>query len=333
MKNQVHPLLVAAGFVIIIAGLRAAAPIVNLVFLAMLLATSVAPVVLWQLHRGWSKGWAILLTILGVVVAGVLTVTLVGLSIASLTPILPVYEVRLAEAGDFLASLPPRLGMEVPDWRTFEVLRPERLVGYAATLLGTFATVLGNALVVLLLVVFLLIDGAEHQLKYDRGLLPAGSWWRRFFAGGADVRRYVSITAWSGLLGAVANLVLLLVLGVDGAGLWAFLSFVFNFIPNFGFILSVVPPALLALLEFGITRALIVVIGFVAVNAVVENVLKPRFVGKELDLSVLEIFLSLLFWGWVLGAMGAILAVPLTIAARKLVPEILAGSSSAASRV
>ena len=107
------------------------------------------------------------------------------------------------------------------------------------------------------------------------------------------MRRYVSITAFTGLLGAIANLILLLVLGVDGAVLWAFLSFWLNFIPNVGIILSVIPPALLALVEFGPGRAIVVVVGFILANAVVEQVLQPRLLGRELELSALEILVSL----------------------------------------
>ncbi len=330
MKNPAHPLLIAASLVILVAGVRAAAPIVNMVLLAALLTTALAPIALSQLRKGRTKSRAILLTVLGVILAGVLTAVLVGVSLVRLAHQLPTYEARLSEVADSLTSFLASQGILVPEWKTLEALSPQRLVGYAATLLGAAASLFSNAIVVLLLVVFLLVESAEMRMKYDRGLLPPESWWRQFYGTGADVRTYISITAFTGFLGALANLVLLLVLGVDGAGLWAFLSFLFNFIPNFGFILSVIPPALLALLEFGAGRALIVVIGFVAANAVVENVLKPRFIGKELNLSVLEIFLSLMFWGFVLGAAGAILAVPLTILVKRLVPSIMAGASQAA---
>jgi predicted PurR-regulated permease PerM len=303
--------------------------LVSLFLLAAMLATSVSPVVLKQLRKDRSAGGAILLTVLGIVVIGALTALLVGLSITSLAHKLPFYEARLVEVGDSLTSFLAARGIVVPELKTLEALSPERLVGYAAILLGALISLFSNAMVVLLLVIFILIEGASKRLQHDRGQLPPDSWWAQFFNTGADVRTYISITAFTGFLGALANLVLLVILGVDGAGLWAFLSFLFNFIPNFGFILSVVPPAVLALLEFGIARTLIVVVGFVVANAVVENVLKPRFIGTELDLSILEIFLSLMFWGFVLGAAGAILAVPLTIVVKRLIPALMAEGTQA----
>ena len=327
MKNGLHPLLAAASLIVVLAGLRAAAPILNLFVLALLLTTSVAPVVLWQLRKGWSTNRAVLLTVLGVVLGGVLTVFLVGVSVARLARKLPAYESRLAEVRDSLASALSARGVDLPDPRTIEALSPQKLVGYAASVLGALGSAFNDAILILLLVVFMLAEGAEKRFKYDQGLLPADSWWAQFYGSGADVRKYVSITAFTGFLGAIANFILMLVLGVDGVALWAFLSFLFNFIPNFGFILSVIPPALLALLEFGPGRAMIVVVGFIVVNAVVENVLKPRFIGQELELSALEVFLSLLFWGWVLGAVGAIVAVPLTILVKRVIPVIAAGIS------
>ncbi|MEE9118243.1 MAG: AI-2E family transporter, partial [Calditrichia bacterium] len=132
-----------------------------------------------------------------------------------------------------------------------------------------------------------------------------------------EIRKYVSISAFTGLLTAIGNFILLLILGVDFPFLWAFLSLLFSFIPNIGFVLSVIPPAFLALAESGVTEAIIIVIGFVIINAIVENIIKPKFMGEELNLSLFVIFLSLIVWTWILGAMGAILAIPLTISAMK----------------
>ena len=325
MKDTIHPLVAAASFVIVVAGLRAAAPIVSLFLLAVLLTTSVSPVVLWQLRRGWSKERAILLTVLGVATASVVAGSLVALSVARLARNLPGYETRLAVVLHSLADSLAARGIDLPDWKAIEALSPSRLVGYASSFLGAVMSAFSDGFLVLLLVLFIIVDGADRRFKYDQGLLPPDSWWGQLYRGGADVRRYVSITAFTGLLGAIANLILLLVLGVDGAVLWAFLSFWLNFIPNVGIILSVIPPALLALVEFGPGRAIVVVVGFLLANAVVEQVLQPRLLGRELELSPLEILVSLLFWGWVLGPIGAVVAVPLTIAVKRLLPALATG--------
>jgi len=132
-----------------------------------------------------------------------------------------------------------------------------------------------------------------------------------------EIRKYISISAFTGLLTAIGNLILLLIMGVDFPVLWAFLSFLFSFIPSIGFILSVLPPAILAFLDLGLSESIIVLVGFILINAIIENVLKPRVMGEELNLSLSIILISLIVWAWILGAIGAILAIPLTISAMK----------------
>jgi predicted PurR-regulated permease PerM len=149
MKKGLHPLLAAASLIVVVAGLRAAAPILNLFLLALLLTTSVAPVVLWQLRKGWSTNRAVLLTVLGVVLGGVLTVFLVGVSVARLARKLPAYESRLAEVHDSLASTLSARGVDLPDPRTLEALSPQKLVGYAASVLGALGSAFGDAILIL----------------------------------------------------------------------------------------------------------------------------------------------------------------------------------------
>jgi predicted PurR-regulated permease PerM len=143
----------------------------------------------------------------------------------------------------------------------------------------------------------------------------------RYFVLGKDVRKYVAIVSLTGLIVGVCNTILLLVLGVDFPVLWGVLSFLLNFVPSVGFIISLLPPASLALLEFGWTKALIVAIGFFLFNSVSENVVKPHFMQKGLEVSFLLIVLSLVVWTWALGPMGTILGVPLTMVLYRMYHE------------
>lgn len=136
-----------------------------------------------------------------------------------------------------------------------------------------------------------------------------------------DIRRYVSISTQTGLLIGVLNAFLLILMGVDFAVLWGVLGFLMNYIPNLGVDISIIPPALLALLEFGWGQLLIVVIGYVVINIFIENILKPRMLGEDLNISPLFVIISLVAWGYILGPAGTILAVPLTLIATKLVLE------------
>jgi AI-2 transport protein TqsA len=140
----------------------------------------------------------------------------------------------------------------------------------------------------------------------------------RFLGFSDTIRGYMGVRAVLGFIAAALDYVLLLAVGVEYALLWAVLSFLLSFVPNIGFTLSLVPPVLLALLSLGWQEALIVLIGYQVINNVLDNVIGPRFVGRQMHMSALLSFLSVIFWAWVLGPTGAILAVPLTVLIRDL---------------
>jgi predicted PurR-regulated permease PerM len=130
------------------------------------------------------------------------------------------------------------------------------------------------------------------------------------------VRSYVVVTAWVNFLVGAVNTVLLLIMGIPYAALWGVLAFLFGFIPSVGFLLSLIGPALMALLESGPQAALIVIVAFIVINGGIQNIILPRRMGEGTDLSTAVVFGSLLFWGFVLGPVGAILSVPMTMIVR-----------------
>jgi predicted PurR-regulated permease PerM len=171
--------------------------------------------------------------------------------------------------------------------------------------------------------VFVLLELASLQYQNFRSQSGRTGFQNRINQVVEDVRKYISITGWNGLINAAANYLWLLVLGVDFALTWAVISFFFNFIPNIGIVMAILPPAVIALLVFGWVRALLVVSGYVVLNFICENVIKPRTMKARLHISPLVTILSVIFWSWVLGAPGTILAVPLTITLQRLARETL----------
>ena len=131
------------------------------------------------------------------------------------------------------------------------------------------------------------------------------------FARGA--RSYMGVSAGFGLIVAVIDGVVLYVMGVPGAFVWAVLAFVTNFIPNIGFVIGVIPPALIALLDGGPDLMVAVIAVYSVINFVIQSVIQPRVVGDTVGLSPMLTFLSLVFWTWVVGPLGALLAVPLSL--------------------
>ena len=136
-----------------------------------------------------------------------------------------------------------------------------------------------------------------------------------------SVRKYWSVTTVFGLIVAAIDFVALLIIGVPMALTWAVLAFVTNYIPNIGFLLGLIPPVLIALLERGVGAALAVIICYVAVNMVIQTLIQPRFTGDAVGITATVAFLSLIFWAFVLGPLGALLAIPATLLIKALLVD------------
>jgi predicted PurR-regulated permease PerM len=139
------------------------------------------------------------------------------------------------------------------------------------------------------------------------------------FAKGA--RSYMGVSAGFGLVVAVLDGLALQIMGVPGAFVWAVLAFVTNFIPNVGFVIGVIPPAIIALLDGGVGLMVSVIVVYSVINFLIQSVIQPRVVGDKVGLSPTLTFLSLVFWTWVIGPLGALLAVPLSLLTKALLVE------------
>jgi AI-2 transport protein TqsA len=311
-------LLKAACLVVIIFGARAMASFLSVVLLAILLAYSLSPVPIWLMRKHMPRGGAILITALLVIAVGAGAVTLAGVSVVQLKERLPVYEENWVALKESVSGFLVAHGLAAQDVFSVEFIGPEKLIGWAKALLLQGGQTAGQLFLLLFIIILALIEIVEIHLRKIRGQLPIDSFVGRFNVHSEDIMAYVSITGLTGLLSAALFYGALLILGVDSAATWAVLSFLLNFIPTFGAIFTVVPPALLALLASGWIKAAGVIVAFTVINIVVDNVIKPRFMKDKLNISPLLILVSLLFWTWVFGPLGAILAVPLTITIRRI---------------
>jgi AI-2 transport protein TqsA len=313
-SDQHYRLLIGtAAFVIIAAGIREAAQLLNSILLAMLLTVTVVPAFDALRRRGVSTGLAVVLTSL--LLAGVLVALLgiLGLSGTRLIQVLPEYQDRALSLRKELESLMLSRGIEPERVFSLELVDPNRLLGLAAGFLSGLGRVLSQALLLILIVAFFL---AERGIR-DHTFQPGGTAARV----ARDVRQYLILTALTGLGFSLVVYVLMLAVGTDLALVWAVLAFIMNYVPNVGIILSVVPPVILTLLELGWQRALVVLAGFLVLNFVVDNVIKPRFMQSGLDVPPLVGLLSLVVWAYLLGPTGALLALPLTIALRRVLQD------------
>jgi len=244
-------------------------------------------------------------------------------SIARLATVLPAYAAEVNDlVGDLTTAL-ARFGVGPDQLRTLAAtFNYSRLVGLVSGLLLGISGVLGNLVFLLSLLLFLSIEASGVAarlalLAEDRAPIAAA-----LVGFSRATRRYVGVNTVFGLLVGLVDTIAFLLLGLPLAVLWGLLAFITNYIPYLGFWIALVPPFLLALLIGGWPLAGVVFVLFSLVNFVLTSVIQPKYVGDALGLSVSITLVALVFWGWLLGTVGAVLAVPLTLLAKALLVDV-----------
>jgi AI-2 transport protein TqsA len=310
-SDRRHRLLIdTAALVVIAAGIRYAAPLLDSILLAALLAVAVVPAFDALRHRGVSKGLAVVLTTL--LLAGVVLALLGFLGVAGtrLVRVLPGYQDKAEALQQGFQSWLIARGIEPERVLSLDLVDPRRLLQLAAGFLSQIGQALSQTLLLILIVAYILAERGLHGKVFQPGGIGV--------AVARDVRQYLLITAATGAGFSVLVYLLMLMVGTDLALEWAVLAFVLNFVPNVGIILSLVPPVILTMLEFGWQRTLVILAGYLVLNFAVDNLIKPRFMQTGLDVPPLLGLLSLIIWSYLLGSPGALLALPLTIALRRI---------------
>ena len=308
---------------VLAAGIQATAWLVGPVFLALVIVITVHPVHDW-LRRMGLPSWAAT-TVLVLVVYGVLVVLagVVVVAVARLATILPLYA---ANANALLASVTSALadfGVGIGQVRALAAtVDYGKVLGLVSGLLLGVTSLLGNLVFLLSLLLFLSIEASGVGMRLEliaADRAPIADALGRF---SRATRRYIGVNTVFGLLTGLVDAVALALLGVPLAALWGLLVFITNYIPYVGFWIALVPPVLLALLTGGWELAAVVVALFTAVNFVLTSLIQPKYVGDAVGISVTVTLVALVFWGWLLGAIGAVLAVPLTLLAKTILVDV-----------
>jgi predicted PurR-regulated permease PerM len=305
-------LLILASFIIVVAGMKAASSILVPFFLAVFMAFICAPPMFWLQRKGVPKVLALVFILVAILFVGLLFGALIVPSLNDFLSSLPDYQERLSAHIAALISWLREKGINIPKKEVPGTLHPGWVMSIAGDIFSTLSSVLTNSFLILLTVVFILLEAADYPKKLRMVLKNPERSLSSIDKFSQSAKRYVVIKT---LISAAVGLVIwfwLLMLGVEYAVLWGTLSFLLNYVPNIGAIIAVLPVALLALVQLGVGSALLTVLGFVVVHIVVGNIIEPKLMGKGLNLSTLVVFLSMVFWGWVLGPIGMILSVPMT---------------------
>jgi predicted PurR-regulated permease PerM len=315
-------LIGVAAFTIALAGARSIGDIIGPVFLAMVLTVTLHPI-RRRLERTRLPAWAAstVMLLIAYLVLVLLTLALV-VSVARLADLLPTYADAMHDAVVNAGNTLRDLGVKQSQIDAVtKAADPGQLVGFVVSLLSGTLGVLTDLFFLFTVLLFMAFDtdSTRRSLatlgeRFPDPVAALGS-----FAVGT--RSYMGVSAGFGLVVAVVDGVALQLMGIPGAFVWAVLAFVTNFIPNIGFVIGVIPPALIALLEGGPGLMVAVIVVYSVINFLIQSVVQPRVVGDKVGLTPTLTFLSLVFWTFVIGPLGALLAVPLSLLTRALLVE------------
>ncbi len=302
--------LVGVALVGIVLALTAwAAPVLTPIMLGWYLAALALPGYFWLQKRGVKPGVALLLLIVTILIGGVAIATLFIVSISSLQDGLQLY---LGNLDELAANLQAAMGDVGANLQVAELLGSNGLGKILVRFIPALIDAASTFLFALVLVAFFLIEAPRFQrlLTNDLTQRPMLSQMPTLMK---TAVAYFGIRTRLNLVTGIGFTVWLLILGVDYALLWGVLAFVLSYIPYIGLFTAMIPPTILALAEFDLTRGILVIVGVVALNLLIENVLEPAYTGKKLRLSPSVVFVSFFIWGWLLGPIGALLSMPITV--------------------
>jgi AI-2 transport protein TqsA len=297
-------LVAMAALFVILFGIQASASIINPILLAAVITVTVLPIPGRLTARG-VPGWlALVLSILMVVLLLALVIGTVFFSATKLVTEIPVY---MAKASQEAASelSPQAAGTTV---QVITAIGP-----VVQGLLGTLGGMLLQFGLALFIFFFMISAALALPAPSRLGLDPNSQIIHRISELTADVRKYMTVLTGVNFLVGLSNTVLLLFLGVDYALLWGMLAWFMGYIPSVGFLIALIPPVLIAYAQYGLQTALIVLVGYILINGGVQNFIQPRIMGQSLRISPVVVFVGLFVWAFLLGGIGALLAVPLTL--------------------
>ena len=322
LPRGVLVLLSMAGVVVAVAGLRSASGIVGPAFLALMIVITIHPLLAWlQRHR--VPGWlAVVLTMLVAYVSLVALAAALVFSVARLATLLPSYQPQFTSLVDQFTSWLGERGVTQEQINAavsqFDL---SSLVGVLQRLVTGATSVASDLAFILALLFFLILDSSSFPRRLAAAAAQRPHLVEALTGFAGATRQYVVVSTVFGLIVALVDVAALYWLDVPLPWLWGLLAFITNYIPNIGFVLGLLPPALLALLQGGVRQAVLVIVAYSVINVMIQSLIQPKFVGDAVGLSVTLTFLSLVFWTFVIGPLGALLAVPLSLFVKALLVD------------
>ena len=303
----------AAAVIIILGAIKIATPIIVPFLLAVFIAIICNPVVNVISKCKIPRTIAIFIVLSLVVVIGLSITSVIGSSVQQLTSNVGDYQLQVRAHYGELVHFLKQYNIKIASDTLLGYFNPGRAMTMVSTMLSSLSGVMANVFLILLTVVFMLFEGEILPKKLHFMFKDPDFKLAQLDKFLDSVNQYMAIKTLVSLTTGVLVGLLLFFMDIDFYMLWGMIAFLLNYVPNIGSLIAAVPAVILAMLQFGLPQAGIVAAGYVVINLVMGNIIEPKFMGKGLGLSTLIVFLSLIFWGWLLGMVGMLLAVPLTM--------------------
>jgi len=302
-----------AAIFIIFAGIKTATNILVPFLLSVFIAIICNPLINKASAFKIPKAVSIIFVITVIVTMAVFFTSLVGSSLNELSQNIPQYRIQLQSQFAWLLDFFSKYDIHISSAIFAEYIDPAAAMGLAADMLSGFGSVMANLFLIILTVVFMLFEASSFPHKLHFAMDDPQMRLKQIERFLSSVNHYIAVKTMVSIATGCIVSFMLWMLGLDFFILWGVLAFLLNYIPNIGSIIAAVPPMTLAILQLGIGEAGLIGLGYVLINMVMGNIIEPRYLGKGLGLSTLVVFLSLIFWGWLLGTVGMLLSVPLTM--------------------
>ena len=314
INNSSNIALNIASIIIIIAGIMYAKSMVAQILMALFISIICAQPISWLQKKKVPQSLAITMVFIGIIAVFIGFGELISTSLSSFSEDAPKYEQNLHEMGTSILLTANNMGINISTDEMTTLFDPSKVMSLTAGFLGQLGGFMGNAFTIFFLVLFLLMELDSFSIKSLAIVKGSKDSLSFFNAIGNSIRHYLSIKTMTSLLTGALIWLSLAIIGVDYAIIWALIAFLFNYIPNIGSIIAAIPAVLFTLVQLGFGGVIWTSLVFLVVNIVVGSIIEPRIMGKGMGLSTFVVFLSLLFWGFILGTVGMFLSVPLTMA-------------------
>tara|TARA_B100000287_G_C20575408_1_gene758238 strand:- start:97 stop:1119 length:1023 start_codon:yes stop_codon:yes gene_type:complete len=302
-----------ASLVVVFAGMKMASNLVVPFLLALFISLISMPLLNFLREKKINATLSVSLVLTTIVVLGLGIAAIIGSSLNSFRMSLPEYKDRIYLVLENLVSFANKNDINVDMENILNYMDPAFVLPFIADTLSAFGNVLTNFVLIIFIVMFILLEASSFKNKLIKAFKKDSKYMKNIDIFSKNINKYIAIKTIISMITGLLVFIMLYSIGVDYAILWGVTAFFLNYIPNIGSIIASVPAIILSLIQFDVYYAFLVAIGYLLINIIMGNIIEPRYLGKELGLSTLVVFISLIFWGWLLGPVGMILSIPLTM--------------------